>query len=112
MLHSSPARWLATLPAIAALSAIAQPAPAPSGLPPADPPALTFHSAFEGYQRYTDEKPIPWKEANETVYQRGGWRVYAKEASEKGAGEGAPPKASADPHAGHSSPAPMKKEKP
>jgi hypothetical protein len=112
MFHSSPARWLAALPAIVALSAIAQTAPAPSSTPPADPPALPFRSAFEGYRPYTDEKAIPWKEANETVYQRGGWRAYAKEASEKDSGESAPPKAGADPHAGHATPAPTKKEQP
>ncbi|KWT97258.1 MULTISPECIES: hypothetical protein [unclassified Variovorax] len=112
MFHSSPARWLAALPAIVALSAIAQTAPAPSSTPQSDPPDLPFRSAFEGYKPYADEKAIPWKEANETVYQRGGWRAYAKDASEEGAGENAPPKPGADPHAGHSMPAPMKKEKP
>jgi hypothetical protein len=47
---------------------------------------------MEGYKPFAEEKPSPWKEANETVHRRGGWRAYAKEA----AGEGA------DPHAGHS----------
>ncbi|OUM00446.1 hypothetical protein [Variovorax sp. JS1663] len=110
MSFSSPARWLAALPAIVALTAVAQTAPAPSEPPPTNLPTLPYRSAFEGYRSYADEKAIPWKEANETVYQRGGWRAYAKEASEQGAGETATPKPGADPHAGHSTP--MKKEKP
>ena len=40
-----------------------------------------FRSAFEGYQPYTDEKMLDWKQANDQVGQIGGWREYAKEAS-------------------------------
>lgn len=109
MFHSSPARWLAAMPAIAVLSAFAQTAPVPSSSPPVAPPALSFRSAFEGYQPYMDEKAIPWKEASETVYRRGGWRAYAKEAAE-GSKEGAPASGGADPHAGHSMPGPKKEQ--
>lgn len=47
--------------------------------PPAPPP---YRSALEGYQPYTDEKIVNWKEANETAGRIGGWREYAKEAGE------------------------------
>lgn len=85
MFQPLPARWLAALPAVvAALPAAAQ-------TPPAEP--LPYRSAFENYQRFQDDQPVPWKEANDTVRQRGGWRAYAKEGATAGQ--------SADPHAGH-----------
>ena len=112
MSRLSPAHWLAAITATAALTAVAQTAPAASGPPPADPPALSYRSAFEGYQPYMEEKTIPWKEANETVYQRGGWRAYAKEASEESPSGGEAPKATSDPHSGHSMPMPVKKGQP
>ena len=54
-------------------------APADAKTGTATPPA--FRSAFEGYQPYTDEKMLDWKQANDQVGQIGGWREYAKEAS-------------------------------
>jgi len=113
MFHSLLARWLAVFPAMAALAAVAQTAPA--GATAAPPPVLTYKSALEGYRAFADEKPIPWKEANETVYRRGGWQAYAKEASGTGSAESESPKgAAAAPAAqpGHSMPMPAKKEKP
>ncbi|MFS2097664.1 hypothetical protein ACCC97_01790 [Variovorax sp. Varisp85] len=123
MFHSSSARWLAVFPAMVALAAVAQPAPTPPPAPTsagsaataAPPPVLTFKSALEGYQSFADEKPIPWKEANETVYRRGGWQAYAKEASGTGTAEAESPKGAAAAPAtqpGHSMPMPAKKEKP
>ncbi|PZP91282.1 MAG: hypothetical protein DI587_35845 [Variovorax paradoxus] len=117
MFHSSLARWLAVFPGIAALAAVAQPAPAPGPVAAtAPPPTLIYKSALEGYRPFADEKPIPWKEANETVHRRGGWQAYAKEASEgTGAARAESPKgAAAAPPAqsGHSMPMPAKKEKP
>ena len=106
MFHSSPAGWLALFTAFGALTASAQPVPT----------VLNYKSALEGYRPYADEKPIPWKEANETVYRRGGWQAYAKEAA-----EGASPaaaetsKGAADApaaHQGHAMPVPSGKEKP
>ena len=44
------------------------------------PPA--YRSTLEGYQSYTDEKVVDWKEANDNTGRIGGWREYAKEASE------------------------------
>ena len=62
-----------------------------SAVPPATPVAPTatadasvpsYRSALEGYQRYTDEKTVNWKESNDTTARIGGWRAYAKEASQ------------------------------
>ncbi|KQP22714.1 hypothetical protein [Pseudorhodoferax sp. Leaf267] len=89
----SPAHWLAALASLVALAAVAQPAPP---APPAAPPAVpAYRSAFEGYRPMADDKPIPWRQANETVRQRGGWKAYAQEA-EAPAAEG--------PHKGHAMP--------
>ena len=124
MFHSTSARRLAALScfAAAAMAAVAQPLPAGSTTPTTStPPVLTYKSALDGYQPFADEKPIPWKEANETVYRRGGWQAYAKEASGSGnAGAESPKSGAAAPASaeGHSmampgmSSAPAKKDKP
>lgn len=54
-----------------------------------------YRSAFEGYRPYTDEKTVNWKEANDTTARIGGWRAYAKEASQPDA-----PAANATPETG------------
>ena len=80
MFNSPPARWLAVWPAAWVLVAVAQPAPTiPAEA--AEAPVASPKSAFEGYVPFTDEKPIPWKTANDTVQRRGGWQAYAKEAT-------------------------------
>jgi len=95
MFHSLPPFGLALLCGVVAAAASAQPAPA---LKP--PPALPgYQSAFENYQPFADDKPIGWREANETVYRRGGWQAYAKEAASAGDATGAA-------HSGHSMPMP------
>ena len=53
--------------------------PAPSASATQAAPAA-YRSALEGYQPYTDEKTVNWKEANDTTGRIGGWREYAKEA--------------------------------
>jgi len=58
---------------------------APAAMAEVAPPA--YRSALEGYQRYTDEKTVNWKEANDTTARIGGWREYAKEASQPQAQE-------------------------
>jgi hypothetical protein len=99
-----PARWLAALPALAAFAASAQTGLAPNTDVATEAAAsLAFRSAMEGYKPFVEEKPIPWKQANETVHQRGGWQAYAKE----GAGETRDePSGAADPHSGHAMPKP------
>lgn len=47
-----------------------------------------YRSALEGYQRYTEEKIVNWKDANDATARIGGWRAYAKEASQPQAPEG------------------------
>ncbi|GAA4342176.1 hypothetical protein GCM10023165_23640 [Variovorax defluvii] len=107
-----PAPWLAAFAALAALPAGAHAGQAPVAGGAAETNTVPyFRSAMDGYKPFTDEKPTAWKEANDTVLQRGGWRAYAKE----GTGEaGHQPTGAADPHAGHSTPMPKSapKDKP
>ena len=51
-------------------------------MPTANALALRYDSAFSRYKPYRDEKATPWREANDTVTQIGGWRAYAKEAQQ------------------------------
>ena len=70
--------------------------------------ASSYVSPIADYQKFVDEKVLPWKAANDKVAEIGGWRAYAKEAAqpavpgEKPAPETSPaaPQAT-DPHAGH-----------
>lgn len=96
------ARWLAISSSLLTLAAIAQIPPTPPRAGASAPVARTqaapgeYRSAFEGYQPYSDEKMVSWKEANDTVGKIGGWRAYAKEAAEGQGPQG---------HAGHAAPA-------
>lgn len=76
--------------------------------PPTGQSADTFRSALDGYQPYTDEKIINWKEANDLTGRIGGWRAYAKEAQQPAAAGTPPASPPADPHAGHGKPAQAK----
>ena len=53
---------------------------------PADPkaviPATVYRSSLSRYQAFTEPDVAPWRETNELVRQRGGWRAYAREARE------------------------------
>ena len=53
---------------------------------PADPkaalPATAYRSSLSRYQGFTEPDVAPWRETNELVRQRGGWRAYAREARE------------------------------
>ncbi len=71
--------WTAQLSAQTSAVAPVKPV-APAAVADAAPPA--YRSALEGYQPYTDEKTVNWKEANDTTARIGGWREYAKEASQ------------------------------
>ncbi len=75
--------------------------PAPSvGADPLDPqarvPAAAYTSALSTYRRLGEDKPVPWKEANETVNRIGGWRAYAREAQRPDAA--APARPASAPH--------------
>lgn len=71
---------LGAMQASAQAPATAPAQPGPAAMAEAGPPG--YRSALEGYRPYTDEKIVNWKEANDTTGQIGGWRAYAKEASE------------------------------
>lgn len=116
MLYPLPARALAGLTAFGALAALsvgAQTARPNAAETPAPHSSATvsYQSAFDGYQSYSDDKVLSWKESNDTVGKVGGWRVYAREAqgaqpaaaknpASGGAAPGVAP-AAADPHGGH-----------
>ena len=53
----------------------------------AQAPPSPYRSALEDYQRYTDEKTVNWKDANDATARIGGWREYAREASQAQAQE-------------------------
>ena len=71
---------------IGTLTAQAQPALKAARPDPLDPkvsvPALSYESSFSQYRRLGDEKPVAWRDANDTVARIGGWRVYAREAQQ------------------------------
>jgi hypothetical protein len=43
----------------------------------------SYTSPIADYQKFADEKVLPWKAANDKVAEIGGWRAYAKEAQAK-----------------------------
>jgi hypothetical protein len=75
--------------ALAAAAVPAQPAASASlaaGHTRADPtdpkapvPQTLYLSPLRAYQGFADVPVAPWRETNETVRQRGGWRAYARE---------------------------------
>ena len=71
---------------LATLAAQAQPAAKAARPDPLDAkasvPALSYESSFSQYRRLGDEKPVSWRDANDTVTRIGGWRVYAREAQQ------------------------------
>ena len=75
-----------------------EPAPAPAQRQdPADPraavPTWVYQSPLSRYQAFTEAQVAPWRETNEQVRQRGGWRVYAREAQAPASAASAPPAA-------------------
>lgn len=72
--------------------------------PGSRPQRLSFESVFKDYQPFSDEKPVPWKAANDTVGQIGGWRAYARQARGPASATAAPAEGAVDPHAGHHKP--------
>ena len=89
--------WRALLPAaLFVVAGTAQPQPAALGRadplnPKAEVPALQHASALADYRRLADDKPVAWKEANDTVHRIGGWRAYAREASQSASAPTAAP---------------------
>lgn len=84
-------RMLRALPpllcsALLAAQALAEPAPTAPRPDPLDPkakvPALRYDSVTAQYRRLSDEKAVPWRDANDAVARIGGWRAYAREAQQ------------------------------
>ena len=75
-------------------------APAPTGArsDPADPkapaPAVLYVSPLRAYQGFAEPQVARWRETNDLVRQRGGWRAYAREAREPDAPKSIAPAAS------------------
>lgn len=57
-------------------------------------PAALYRSPFTGYQGHTEQPLAPWRDSNELVHQRGGWRAYAREARKPDTARPAAPAAS------------------
>lgn len=82
------------LASLALVQAYAQtPAAAPAGPiasgarpDPTDPkalvPAASYVSPLRAYQGFAESPVTPWRDTNERVRQRGGWRAYAREPGE------------------------------
>ena len=86
---------LAGLLVLAALAAQAQ-SPARSARPdPLDPkasvPPLVYASSLKPGTAAAADKPLGWREANDTVARIGGWRVYAREAQQPDPADAAKP---------------------
>ena len=94
------------LPAAAvfmAAAAAAQSPTVPSSAASSPTPAasLSWRPPLAGYQPFSDEALVPWKEANDTVGRIGGWREYARESQPSGA-----PATAVSPAASSTMPAP------
>ena len=46
-----------------------------------------YHSIFTQYQQFIEQPVLPWKDSNDTVGKIGGWRFYAREASQPDAAD-------------------------
>ena len=57
-------------------SASARPDPAD---PKAHVPVALYVSPLRAYRAFAEPQVAPWRETNEMVRQRGGWRAYARE---------------------------------
>ena len=97
--------WLAC--AQAQTAAPAAPQPAGTRADPADPkvqvPAALYTSPLRAYKAFTEPQLAPWRDTNERVQQRGGWRAYAREAREAREPDAARPASNpaSGGHAGH-----------
>lgn len=80
---------ISALPGLSAAQSPAPASPASAVTQASSPPA--FRSTMDGYQPYTEESTVNWKEANDTTARIGGWRAYAKEARQAQAPEAPPP---------------------
>ena len=86
LLRAVPAVLLAAALFALLTAAQAQPSAKAARPDPLDPKAsvttLRYESSFARYRLLGEEKPVSWRDANDTVTQIGGWRVYAREAQQ------------------------------
>lgn len=67
----------------------ATPRPDPANPMAAVPPAV-YLSPLRAYQGFVAPPLAPWRDSNEQVHQRGGWRAYAREGQAHGQVQGQP----------------------
>ena len=86
LLRAVPAVLLAAALFALLTAAQAQPTAKAARPDPLDPKAsvttLRYESSFARYRLLGEEKPVSWRDANDTVTRIGGWRVYAREAQQ------------------------------
>jgi hypothetical protein len=93
----APATLCASL--LAAQAQTAPPTARPDPLDAQAPvPALVYRSSLVSSRPSGADKPVPWREANDTVARIGGWRAYAREAQAPASAPSAPS------HSGHKTP--------
>ncbi len=93
-LHLGPAPAQAQTPAAAPVAAIAKANRSDPADPKAQVPSALYASPLRAYQTFAEPQVAPWRETNDLVRQRGGWRSYAREAREPDAARPAVPAAS------------------
>jgi hypothetical protein len=85
LLRAVPAVLLAAALFALLTAAQAQPSAKAARPDPLDPKAsvttLRYESSFARYRLLGEEKPVSWRDANDTVTRIGGWRVYARAAA-------------------------------
>ena len=71
-------------------------------------PSGRHESALKSYRRFDQVQAVPWRQANDTVERIGGWRSYAREASQApaAAAPAAPPTSAPAPRTEAGKPAP------
>lgn len=104
--------WLLAM-ATATLPAQAQANPRAGPADPLDPkakvPAVIYQTTLKPPGPAAADKPISWREANDTVTRIGGWRVYTREAQQPEPApqpQALPPPATASPAALPATPKP------
>ena len=105
---SAQIRAQAQTPVIAPASRAAAGTRADPADPKAQVPPAVYVSPLRTYRGFAEAQVAPWRESNELVRQRGGWRAYAREAHEPDAAPASAasqPAAAAEPaasgHPGH-----------
>jgi hypothetical protein len=78
---AAPAQTPVTASAAAVAPAAARPDPVDAKAAVA---AMRYRSSLSDYKAFAEPAVARWRETNERVRERGGWRAYAREARETG----------------------------